>query len=238
MLSFRQPQPEAPGHGGRYEVKLVCPAWRLPEVRVWMTLHPECFQEAYPVRQVNSLYLDTLSHDGLDANLSGIGERAKLRLRWYGQEHHRAQTQLELKRRIHRLGWKEIQPLPGPLDLPSLSWAELLARLRADATPAFRSRLVESDRPTLIVSYQRGYYCSADGDLRITLDQGLQLYEQYLQPAPNLCLAAPPTEDLIVEIKADVRFHRRVSDLLSSCPWPVSRNSKYIVGMHRALAFW
>jgi hypothetical protein len=67
----------------RYEVKMACDQVYLPDVRAWVQLHPAAFIEAYPLRQVNSLYFDTLDGDCLNANLIGISERRKLRLRWY-----------------------------------------------------------------------------------------------------------------------------------------------------------
>ena len=70
----------------RYEVKLVCPLEKLAAARTWIRLHPEALLEAYPPRLVHSLYLDTQALNSFDANMGGISNRQKLRLRWYGSQ--------------------------------------------------------------------------------------------------------------------------------------------------------
>ncbi len=81
----------------RYEVKMTCSEIHLPDARAWINLHPDLFSEAYPPRQVNSLYFDTRDLDCLNDNLIGTGQRKKLRLRWYGAGYDAVQGTLELK---------------------------------------------------------------------------------------------------------------------------------------------
>ncbi len=96
----------------RIEVKIPVPAVLLGEVDAWVRLHPVHWRRTYPARRVNNLYFDTADYAGLNANLAGIAERAKLRLRWYGPDLGAIeQAQLELKRRQGSGGWKEIVPL-------------------------------------------------------------------------------------------------------------------------------
>lgn len=66
----------------RYELKLVVEGHYLARVRAWLFLNPGVFCFAYPSRTVNTLYLDTPSLDSLRANLAGLSQRRKLRLRW------------------------------------------------------------------------------------------------------------------------------------------------------------
>ena len=68
----------------RYELKLICNGQWLAQTRSWIRLHPIGFTTAYSPRQVNNIYLDTPTFDTLNANLTGVSKRKKLRLRWYG----------------------------------------------------------------------------------------------------------------------------------------------------------
>ncbi len=221
----------------RYEIKLTCDEAYLPDVRVWLDLHPEAFFEAYPPRQVNSLYFDTLSVESLDDNLIGTGERRKLRFRWYGTDYTSVRGRLELKRKSNYLGWKEYHPLPDTYDLTTTAWEEIVSRMRARVEGPFALWLAQMSRPVLLNGYMREYYESADRQLRVTLDYRQAAYEQLTHLVPNLRLRSPTPSYLVVEVKASPRHHRRVSDLLSSFPIPVVRNSKYVIGVLESLCF-
>ena len=54
------------------------------QVRALVKLHPSMFYEPYPPRYVNNLYLDTEDMENYLDNVSGVAERRKVRIRWYG----------------------------------------------------------------------------------------------------------------------------------------------------------
>jgi hypothetical protein len=221
----------------RYEVKMVCLERQLPLVRAWLWLHPDAFVEAFPPRQVNNLYLDSQDLDCLNANLIGVSERSKLRLRWYGDNHTEVQGALELKRRSSQVGWKESCPIPVKLDLTRISWQELIWQLKEHARGNSAVWLSSADRPVLINSYTREYYVSADRQVRITLDYDQVVYEQVTYAAPNLVVRSPVEPCVVVEVKSDSDLHRRVSNVLTSFPVQTQRNSKYVDGVVGALCF-
>jgi hypothetical protein len=83
----------------------------------------------------------------------------------------------------------------------------------------------------------REYYESVDHLVRVTIDYDHAVYEQFTYSVPNLTVRAPVEEQNVVEVKSDATLSRRVSDVLSSLPLQVRRNSKYVNGMVGSLCF-
>jgi hypothetical protein len=221
------PVPESP----RYEIKLACAPEHLPELRSWVRRHPALFNETYPPRQVNNVYLDTLAGDDLYAHLSGIGRREKLRYRWYGEDHTAVRGSLELKSRSGHLGWKQQWAIPRSFDLSQVLWHDWMAQVRALADGAALIWLSSVERPTLINAYRREYFEASEGQIRLTLDHPMSVYDQIAYASPNLSFAVPLERQIIVEIKASLALWRRLPDILSGFPLRAARNSKYVRGM-------
>jgi hypothetical protein len=218
----------------RYEFKIPCDLLLLPEIEAWVRLHPAQWRVSYPPRQVNNIYFDSPDLQDLNANLSGVGRREKLRLRWYGPDLTRvAGAQLERKCKEGLAGWKEIAFFAGTLDLTGPPWLELLSTLREGLEPHARLWLDQRGAPALINAYQRAYYETPDGVLRLTLDTRLRAYDQRFSLMPNLSRSALLIEDLIIELKGSVKDEptQRLSQLLQSLPVRVDRYSKYLHGM-------
>ena len=224
----------------RVEIKIPVPVALLPDVLAWVRLHPAHWRKAYPRRQVNNVYFDSPTLGGLNANLGGIGERAKLRLRWYGAEMRRVlDGQLELKRKCGTTGWKEIAHLHTPLDLAGRHWAEVLSELRCKLPDRAARWLDCSPLPVLINSYQREYFVTPDGHLRLTVDDALEAYDQRASVVPNLWSSLETGNDVVVELKApiDTVTLRRLNDALSCFPISASRFSKYVNGVLASAGF-
>lgn len=219
----------------RIEVKIPVPVTLLPDVRGWVRVHPAHWRQTFPRRQVNNIYFDSPTFGGLNANLGGVGDRAKLRLRWYGAcLDHVREAQLELKRKSGIAGWKEIVALPTDLalDLRSTSWSRLTAMLNAVLSGVAAAWLLGSPVPVLVNVYERDYFATADGDLRLTIDTNLRAYGQRALAYPNLSYPAPLQDAAVVELKApnDAVARRRLHDALSYFPLSVDRYSKYVQG--------
>ncbi len=171
-------------------------------------------------------------------NLIGISRRTKLRFRWYGDDISVVQGVLELKCKSSQLGWKKHHSVGEGFDLMKISWRELLRRLREQVNDGeFSFWLSQLSWPVLITRYMREYYESTDHRVRVTIDYDLAFYEQITHWMPNLHLRAPVPGRVVVEVKADESLHRRVSDVLTSFPLQVERNSKYVGGVLGALCF-
>ena len=220
----------------RYEVKLGCAPERMPEVRAWIGMHPALFCTSYPPRQVNNIYLDSLDAHDLDAHLSGVGQRQKLRFRWYGEDRSDVRGLLEIKCRSGHLGWKEQYALARSFDLTHLTWQAWMAEVRALAEGPALAWLASVERPTLINAYRREYFEAAEGDVRLTIDHPMQVYDQIGYASPNVSFPVPVAPQLIVEIKAGLAAWRRLPEILAHFPLRAVRNSKYVSGMSSILA--
>ncbi len=217
----------------RIEAKIPVPASLLDEVDAWVRLHPAHWRRTYPPRRVNNLYFDTLDYAGLNANLAGIAERAKLRLRWYGPDLDRiGEAQFELKQRQGSAGWKEVVPMACALDLSTALWSTFDRDLCAVLGGAGVDWLSRFPAPILINSYRRAYYATPDGELRLTVDTGLATYDQRVSGRPNLRRRAWTEDVVIVELKAPVTTAsmQRLSAAVSCLPARVDRFSKYVHG--------
>jgi len=216
----------------RYEIKIPCPPQQLAAVEAWVRLHPAHWRVSFPPRQVNNIYFDTIDCQSLNDNLGGIGERDKLRLRWYGPHLEMVRgAQMERKHKEGRVGWKEFWFFDGTLDLTALTWAEVVSRLRAAADKRAALWLGQFPEPALVNCYQRAYYVSADGTMRLTIDSDLRTYSQRLAVRPNLRRPAPLSERTVIELKAEPAAARRLSDALASFPLRPDRHSKYVQGL-------
>lgn len=217
----------------RHELKMVCDAQQLAQVTAWVRLHPAGFRVAYPARQVNSLYFDTPNLNSFRANLAGVSERQKLRLRWYGPGWMANGTiinpTLELKYKTNMLGDKLRQPLDCVLDLKR-PFPHLIQTLRNAAAPTWQAWLDTATQPVLINHYQRSYYTTPDNAVRLTVDHQLTAYDQRISNLPNLQSPIPNPNAVIIEIKTapEQASTERLHEIMGHFPILRSRYSKYV----------
>lgn len=216
----------------RYEIKVRCPAAIRPEIEAWIRTHWAHWQVRYPPRQVNNIYFDTPDGAAAKDNLDGVGERRKLRLRWYGPSLKRVtEARLEIKGREGAVSWKMVYALDVALDLTRQTWPEIRDILRAAMEPRAALWLAEMSTPTLISSYWRSYYSTPDGYIRMTLDTALRVYDQRFWDRPNISSPARFPEIVIMEWKAAAECLPRLADLLAEFPLRPDRHSKYVQGL-------
>ena len=224
----------------RYEFKIPCEPALFPELEAWMRLQPAHWRRSYPPQLVNNIYFDSPDLSDLNANLSGVGRREKLRLRWYGSNLTQITgAQLELKCKDGLAGWKDMVFFTGTLSLTASTWFTLLSDLREGLEARARLWLDCRGTPVLINSYYRAYYESPDGVLRMTLDSQLRAYDQRYSTLPNLTRLALSPERMVVELKGPVDDDAadRLSQVLMTLPVRVDRFSKYLRGMLSAADF-
>lgn len=217
--------------GFRYEIKFPCPAAELPVVESWARSHPAGFRTAYPPRQVNNIYFDTHTLSNVDDGLAGLSDRAKLRLRWYGADATRVTGVLELKEKRGSLGRKTSRRLAGTLDLETMAWPEILARIAHEDLGPLDRWIRHTCCPTVINHYWRRYCVSADGLVRLTLDTRLAVFRQHLSQRPNLRRVEPRPPILVVELKADAAHWERLRRVVAALPARPMPCSKYGVGV-------
>ena len=222
----------------RYEIKIAIEDNSLAEVRMWLRLHPANFSQHYPQRRVNSIYFDSPDLSSVHENLSGMNQRRKLRLRWYGNIGCVTGGNWEIKCKERNLGWKVTRPMGQCIPLSEMNWQEILAILQANTCDSVGMQLAHSSWPTLINSYERQYYLSWDRSIRVTVDYHQAFFDQRLSGTPNLTrpLPYPGRDSIVLEIKAPETSHDQLAEIVQHFPVRVTKNSKYVNGMLQATA--
>ena len=67
----------------RYEKKYICSDLLTSQARLVIKSLPSQFIQSFSPRIVNNIYFDSLDKDNYKNNIEGIGDRHKVRIRWY-----------------------------------------------------------------------------------------------------------------------------------------------------------
>jgi SPX domain protein involved in polyphosphate accumulation len=214
--------------GYRYERKFVTTMLGPREVDTLIRLHPCFFREIHHERFVNNIYFDTPSLAHYEANVVGLAERLKCRVRWYGELLGGVQRPvLELKRKYALLGTKESHLLP-PFDVDE----KLVVRSIFEGAdlPETLKLYLGTLQPTLMNRYRRRYYLSADGDYRITVDWDLE-FRRIGPFANSFREKSLPSRRVVVELKYDRGKEALADRITSHMRMRLSKMSKYVTGL-------
>ncbi len=248
------------GTAPRYERKYLVPTHCPEYLQTLVRLHPDFFSEIYQPRVINNIYFDNFKLQNYFDNLNGLGQRLKLRLRWYTPDY----TFLDEE---HTFNLKEISSPHFEVkqrsgDLISKYLYSSLAAHRAlktnlpktisqlfDFQPAdsvsndvqFKSgkteniTLLKADQyqPVLLNAYTRKYFLSADKKLRITIDTDIRFHEIHSCKINwQRYWQLPAT---VLEIKADARHDKEIAEAANYFPLPLTKSSKYVLGVMSCL---
>jgi hypothetical protein len=220
----------------RLEIKFAFHAAQRPAVEAMVATHPAGFRTEHPQRRVNNIYLDTPNLTLFNDNREGFADRRKVRIRWYGDDDHGVGAALEVKLRSGRGNYKLRHPLTGELCLTGdENWASIVARAYRDLPIEVAAAVEAATRAVLVTRYQRAYYATTDGAIRLTVDHTQAMYSQLAQYRPNLRYSLPPPLTGVVELKAPVTLEERLRGIAAALPLRVSRHSKYAIALERAL---
>ncbi len=189
----------------------------LLEQLLW--LHPAGFSEAFPERQVNNIYWDTVNWDFANDNTSGISSRSKIRVRWYGATEGVIKNPvLEIKSRLNQQGDKVLIPLAD------CAWEDLHEMVSATLQKQFPDKAFQ---PVLVNSFRRFYYLSMDRRFRLTLDEAIQ-YGPWLP-----WHFTTPMEDraVIAEMKYEAADDADAEEIARYLALRMVRHSKYMQGL-------
>jgi hypothetical protein len=153
--------------------------------------HRHGFRQAYPARQVNSLYFDTPQRQMYHDSINGLSPRHKIRLRWYGPSQQKSpRLQLEIKHKYGEVGDKTTYLLPAKVSLTN--HAQLITHLKKLLSQKLQTQYPNL-APSLTTIYQRQYY--SFNEIRLTCDTNLQPLPHHLSPqATVLELKFSPTD--------------------------------------------
>lgn len=218
-------------HQWRYERKYLSTNWHYRHVESVIAQHPALFRPIYQQRSVNNIYLDSIDYHHYRMNVDGLQERVKVRVRWYGEMFGEIEKPgLELKIKDAAVGYKMRFDLQKFSLTRNFSFTNLIDfRDPESIQPTMRS-LVSSLHPTLLNGYKRKYFLSSCGRFRLTLDWDLQYFRIFKENNNFLCNYRSANA-VVVELKYDVDHESHAREIADSLPFPITRNSKYVVGL-------
>lgn len=183
--------------------------------------HPASLKKLYPNRQINNIYFDTNGLTAYKENVTGVANRKKYRVRWYGYEPTVVKNpRLEIKIRQNEVGDKLWY------DMEEFDWADLSTLTKQVNQYAAPNVL----QPVLQNSYTRAYFGTADGQFRLTLDWDLN----YTSLLTNRIFRKPQFREkntIILEIKYDRELEQQANRITQYIPFRRGKNSKYVSGI-------
>jgi hypothetical protein len=188
-----------------------------------LRMHPAGLRILHPSRQINNVYFDTPGFSTYKDNVSGLAQRKKFRVRWYGSDNLNIENAvLEIKIRDNEVGDKIIYPLD------SFSFLDIKKLIRQvnSLCPETGAAL----RPTLFNSYNRSYLSSPDKAFRITLDTKLCYAPMMPEPFIGRQLLQE-THISVLELKYDEALDSLSDRITQYLPYRRTKNSKYVSGI-------
>jgi hypothetical protein len=213
----------------RIERKFVCGFLRRDTIENDFILGGYQFYRRFPERWVNTIYFDDLNFGAFHANLAGLSERTKIRLRWYGGENiYSTETaQLEFKIRSGNIGFKEIKKIKLVRELcpvgDAFDFGIIKKSLFVDS--AIES-LFDTISPVVFVRYSRIYLESMLYPIRITIDKSF--YYKSLRALNPFSLISHFDSNVIVELKSGIGDDQLSSGVVNGLDLRFTRNSKYV----------
>jgi len=222
-------------HDERYERKCVAQVEDHGILTGWIRRQTMAFQRAYPDRMVRSLYFDSPSLDDLGDTLSGVGERRKVRFRWYGERTDVESGVLEIKCKRHSLGVKLSYPIVLPEPLSSLSLDALVMIIARQLPESVRPDVEHASQVVALIQYKREYFVSWDKLVRVTLDRDVRIYDQLDRTQINANIQTACPDVAVLELKYAADLDVDVRNSLEALPQRLSRFSKYSTGVQAML---
>ena len=222
---------QATDSGYRYERKFVVAGREASDLEGLLRLAPGCFREIHRARHVNNIYLDTRTMDFFSANVMGLSERLKARVRWYGEMLGAiARPVLELKIRSSSVGTKKSFPL-DPFSLEVGTTTREIENAVKPLPPAAHL-LISTLRPVLLNRYRRKYYLSADGRFRITIDREL-MYRGIDVLTNHFMRREVQVGETVLELKYDKEYAEDADPITQFFGFRMTKSSKYVNGIKR-----
>ena len=197
------------------------------------------------VYRVSSLYYDSPRFDAYWEKLDGVRNRAKYRLRYYGEEPLKSKAFFEIKHRWDQTVFKERIPLKeGALEplftdpsaiyslhdyVGELSKPEQLT-LERILSAAARGMI----QPVNLIAYKRQAWVGRHDDrLRVTFDHLCSVHETDHPCRPVEAPGTPflPESRMVLEVKFNSRLPVWLRDAVSKVSLSPIRFSKYVEGL-------
>jgi hypothetical protein len=216
-------------HNFRYERKFTVPdEFSLNTIEQSIKRNKALFREVFHLRQVNNIYFD---------NVLGVSDRKKIRIRWYGDTFGEIKKPvLEIKIKKCFVGDKWSYKLK-PFVLDNNFNNDMIQNIfNSSKLPFPILESVKMVSPTLLNSYLRKYFLSANNKFRITLDDKL-LYYKIDKRLNNFNFIPTKDANKIVELKYGLSDDKMANTISTQFPFRLNKNSKYINGINTIKQF-
>ena len=178
-------------------------------------------QEAFPNRNVNSIYFDDNKLSSVYENLDGISNKKKYRVRWYGNSNIINDAKLEIKSKKGIFTSKKVMDLGINKNLEYNN--QNLNKIEKKVNEILSKR--KYLEPILSTHYKRFYYLSSNQKIRVTLDTNLQSSFLKIRMGKRF---KKNYNKKILELKYDKKFDFFVQKKIEKISARMSKNSKYI----------
>jgi hypothetical protein len=179
---------------------------------------------------VQSIYFDDARLSACHANLAGLSQRQKMRLRWYDSPLPNANCVLEIKWRNNRTTGKRRIHLHSHQSLAELPYPDLQTWLVRAAPQEFGVVLAQAPDPIVLVQYRREHFVALAGAVRLTIDYDLTFCDQTGSHRISTRFPMRLVDRVILEAKGAHGMERDVRSLLYPLSLRVGRCSKYVEG--------
>lgn len=215
----------------RYERKFHINGLARKEVETILRFHPAMFSEIYCQRNINSIYFDQFNFQHYFDNINGVDRRLKVRVRWYGDQLgaiEKPTLEIKLKHNLH-VG-KLLYPLKSFKFDNDFSIDLMYKIFEVSFLNELLKTYLKELNFSLLVSYSRKYFLSADRQYRITVDTNMLLYK--LMPRRNNFLYRYIDQNsVILEIKYNKLHDENIDNITNYFPFRMTKSSKYVDGI-------
>lgn len=194
----------------------------------WIKKNKINFTEHYPSRFVNSIYFDSYSYNSFKENLFGDSKKTKTRYRWYGNLISSALGFFEIKKRKNVYNYKKIIQIEKLNINEDCQLREILNSIKIYLKPDEKLELEARPFPTILNRYYREYFIDFTGNVRVTIDRNIKIFDQRLSNKINLKKKINYPNLMIIEFKFKQTQANNFTNFFNYFPFRLSRNSKYI----------
>ena len=221
----------------RYERKYLINNLSEYEIENIVTLHPCVFSEIFYSRYINNIYLDSDNFDNYHDNVAGVGNRHKVRIRWYGdmfKENNRPVLEYKIKKGL--LGRKDSYELKSFSVDKTFGVNTLKDVFERSSLPDSIRQDLSFLKPVLLNRYRRKYFISFDKKYRITLDKEMIFYllNCHANHFQNYYI---DRNQKILELKYAHGLDAGAKDISTLFPFRVTKSSKYVYGLECLCTF-
>ena len=217
----------------RYERKFFIEGLTREEVESIIKFHPVIFREIYQERTVNNIYFDSFNLRHYFDNINGADRRLKVRIRWYGNLFGFIENPvLELKLK-HNLHVSKPLYLLKSFTLDNNFSIDIVRKIFGETflPNTLKLHLAELNF-SLLNSYNRKYFLSADRKYRLTTDSDMKVYK-LLSYKNNFLDSSIDRTNIILELKYNMLQDKFVDSITNHFPFRITRSSKYAEGIRK-----